>query len=114
MAAARRMSKSPAPGQPRGNIVNNRCNVSPRLAAMACVRKQAIGIVHWYESPNMAVALDSFGWFGGFYDLMIPAPQRRGYGVGRPLTPKLGEGALDERVERSGRVLGFFPRPSVR
>ena len=61
----------------------------------------------------MAVALDSFGWFLGFYNLVIPAPQRHGYGVGRPLTPKLGEGALDERVERSGRVLGFVPRPSA-
>jgi hypothetical protein len=43
---------------------------------------------------------------------MIPAVQRHGYGVGRPLTPKLGEGVLDERVERSGRVPGFFSRPA--
>jgi hypothetical protein len=62
----------------------------------------------------MAVALDSFGWFLGFYNLMIPALQRYGYGVGQPLTLKLGDGALDERVARSGRVPEFFPRPSVR
>ena len=78
------------------------------------VRKQAIGIVDCYESPNMAVALDSFGWFPGFYNLVIPALQRYGYGAGRRLTLKLGDGALDERVKRSGRVPGFFPRPSVR
>jgi hypothetical protein len=37
----------------------------------------------------MAVALDSFGWFLGFYNLMIPALQRYGYGVGRPLSQSL-------------------------
>src|SRR5258707_406519 len=35
MAAARRRTRSPAPGQPPGNIVNNRCKFSPYFAVIS-------------------------------------------------------------------------------
>src|SRR5580693_450371 len=100
MAAARRRTRSPAPGQPPGNIVNNRCKFSPYFAVISHSLRGECNRIADPANPQMwGDALDSFGWFIRDLQFDDSALQSCGHGVRSVIDAKLGKDALDVALD---------------
>src|SRR5689334_7078505 len=100
IATARRRTKSPAPGQPPGNIVNNRCKLSPYLRVISHSHKVNVIALCTLRIPKCGDAQYSLGWFMKDLQLDDSALQSCGHGVGSVIDAKLGKNALDVALDR--------------